>query len=283
MSTTIAITAANGQLGRLIIDGLKAKLPAEHIVALVRSPAKATNLGVAVREADYSKPEMLAQALTGINTLLLISGNEVGQRTAQHQNVIQAAKTAGVKRIVYTSGLHADHTSVPLAIEHFKTEEILKASGISFTILRNGWYTENLIPAIRASLAHGTLPGSTGEGRFSAASRSDYAEAAVKVLTNEGHAGKTYELAGDTSFTMTELADEVSRQAGKTITYSNLSQADYADALIRAGLPESAARTKAAIDVIISQNFLFEDGRALSTLIGHPTTPISVAVTAALK
>ena len=163
---TIAVTAATGQLGRLVVAKLKAKRPASEIVALARHPAKAADLGVAVREADYSKPETLAKALAGVDTLLLISSSEIGQRVAQHRNVIEAAKKAGVKRIVYTSLLRADSTPLSLGEEHRATEADLKASGVPFTILRNGWYTENYTGAIGGALAGGAYVGTSGEGKI---------------------------------------------------------------------------------------------------------------------
>ena len=280
---TIAVTAATGQLGRLVVAKLKAKRPATEIVALARNPAKAADLGVAVREADYSKPETLVKALAGVDTLLLISSSEIGQRAVQHRNVIEAAKKAGVKRIVYTSLLRADSTPLSLGEEHRATEADLKASGVPYTILRNGWYTENYTAATGASLAGGAFAGTSGEGKISAASRADYADAAVAALTGEGHAGKTYELAGDQPFTLKDLAAEISRQSGKTIPYKNLPVADYASALANHGLPEGVAKAIAGWGVDASNGALFDDGRALSKLIGRPTTPLSASVAAALK
>jgi NAD(P)H dehydrogenase (quinone) len=281
-TTTIAITGATGQLGRLVVARLKAKLPAQQLVALVRSPAKAADLGIAAREADYTRPETLAGALAGVESLLLISSSEVGQRAAQHRNVIAAAKQAGVKRIVYTSLLRADTSSLSLAPEHHETEGMLKAAGIPFTILRNGWYTENYAGSIAGALAGGAFIGSAGEGKISSAARADYADAAVAVLTSPGHDGKTYELAGDEAYTLTELAAEVSRQSGKTIPYKNLPEADYAAALAGFGLPAGLAQAIAGWDVSASKGALFDDGRQLSKLIGRPTTPLSAAVAAAL-
>jgi NAD(P)H dehydrogenase (quinone) len=279
----IAITGATGQLGRLVVSQLKAKVPAANIVALVRTPAKAADLGVETREADYSKPETLHQALAGIDTLLLISSSEVGQRVRQHHNIIEAAKTARVKRIAYTSLLHADTTPLSLAEEHRATEGELKASGIPFTILRNGWYTENYTASIPGALAGDAFIGSAGEGKISSAPRADYAEAAVAVLNSEGHEGKTYELAGDEGYTLSDLAAEISRQTGKTIPYKNLPAADYAAVLTGFGLPEGLAQAIAGWDVGASQGALFDDGHQLSMLIGRPTTPLSVTVADALQ
>jgi NAD(P)H dehydrogenase (quinone) len=279
----IAITAATGQLGRLVVAKLKTKRSVADIVALARSPGKAADLGVAVREADYSQPQTLSGALDGIHTLLLISGSEIGQRVAQHRNVIEAAKQAGVQRIVYTSVLHADTSILSLAAEHRATEADVKSSGIPFTILRNGWYSENNTASIPGALAGGAFVGSAGEGRISGAARADFADAAVAVLTGAGHAGKTYELAGDDAYTLTELAAEVSRQTGKAIPYRNLPEADYAAELAGFGFPEGLAKAIASWDVAASKGALFTESRQLSGLIGRPTTPLSVAVKEALS
>ncbi|PZQ50499.1 MAG: NAD(P)-dependent oxidoreductase [Rhodovulum sulfidophilum] len=280
---TIAVTGATGHLGRIVIDKLKAKVPAADIVALVRSPDKAADLGVAARAADYAKPETLEKALAGVDTLLLISSSEVGQRATQHANVIEAAKAAGVTRIVYTSLLHADTSVLSLAEEHRQTEAALKASGVAYTILRNGWYSENYAGSIGGALAGGAFVGSAGDGRISSAPRLDYAEAAVAVLTGEGHEGKTYELAGDTAWTLADLAAEISKQTGKDIPYKNLPEAEYAGVLTGFGLPPALAAAIAGWDVGASQGALFDDGKQLSKLIGRATTPLSVTVAEALK
>jgi len=279
---TIAITGATGQLGRLVVAKLKGKAPTD-IVALARNPAKAADLGVIVREADYAKPETLASALAGVDTLLLISSSELGPRAAKHRNIIEAAKKAGVRRIAYTSLLHADTSPLDLATEHRRTEADVEASGIPFTILRNGWYTENYTGSIAGALAGGAFIGSAGDGKISSAARADYAEATVTVLTGEGHGGKTYELAGDDAYTLFELAAETSRQTGRAISYRNLPEAEYAAALAGFGLQEALAQAIAGWDVGASKGALFDDGRQLSALIGRPTTPLPVVVADALK
>jgi NAD(P)H dehydrogenase (quinone) len=280
---TIAITGAAGQLGRLVVEKLKRRIPATSLVALVRSPAKAGGLGVAVRQADYTQPDHLDRALAGVDTVLLISSNEIGQRAAQHRNVIGAARKAGVKRIVYTSLLHADTSALGLADEHRETEADLKASGVPSTILRNGWYTENYTGSIGGALAGGAVIGSAGEGRISSAPRSDYAEAAVVALTTTGHEGKVYELAGDHSYTLAGLAAEISRQTGRTIPYRDLSEADYAEALVGMGLPRGLAQAYAGWDAAAARGALFDDQRQLSRLIGRPTTALAVVVADAVR
>jgi NAD(P)H dehydrogenase (quinone) len=279
----IAITGATGQLGRIVIKKLKEKVAGENIVALARSMPKAADLGVEVREADYDKPETLNNALRGIETLLLISGSEVGKRAPQHKNVIGAAKSAGVTWIVYTSILRADTSTISLAAEHLATETALKRSGISYTLLRNGWYTENYTGSIPGALAGGVLSGSAGDGKISSAARVDFAEAAVTVLTGAGHQGKVYELAGDEAYTLSDLAAEVSRQSGKNIRYNNLPEKEYAALLMSFGLPEALAHAIAGWDVSALKGDLFDDSRRLSRLIGRPTTPLSVVVKEALK
>ncbi len=280
---TIGITGATGQLGRLVVAQLKTKVPAGDIVALVRSPAKASDLGVAAREADYAKAATLEAALKGIDTLLLISSSEVGQREAQHKAIVDAAKKNGVKRIVYTSILHADTSAIDLAVEHRATEADIKASGIPYTFLRNGWYTENYAAGIQGAVAGGALYGSAGDGRISSAARGDYAAAAVAVLDTPGHDGKVYELAGDTAFTLTDLAAEISRQTGKTIPYRNVSVSDYAKGLASHGVPQPFADMIAGWEVPISQGALFDDSKTMSKLIGRPTTPFADTVKAILK
>ncbi len=279
----IAITGATGQLGRLVIENLKKKVPATDIVALVRTPAKAADLGVAARAFDYTRPEQLAPALAGIDTLLLISSSEVGQRAAQHANVIAAAKQAGVRQIVYTSLLHADVSPLNLADEHKQTEAMLKASGIAHTLLRNGWYTENYTASVPAALANSAFFGSAEQGRIASAPRADYAEAAAVVLSSSGHAGKVYELAGDEAYTLADLAAEISRQTGRSIPYVDLPEAEYAAALKAAGLPEGLAGAFASWDTGAAKGGLFDDGHQLSKLLGRPTTPLSTVVTQALK
>jgi len=277
--STIAVTGASGQLGRLVIGNLEGA----EVVALARTPGKAADLGVPVREADYDKPETLERALAGVDTLVLISSSEVGKRAAQHRNAIGAAKKAGVKRIVYTSLLHADTSPLDLAAEHLATEAEIKASGIAYTILRNGWYTENYTGSIGAAVAGGAFLGSAADGRISSATRADFAEAIAAVATGEGHENKTYELAGDEAWTLTDLASEISQQTGKTIAYRNLPPSEYAAALSGFGLPAPVAQAIAGYDVGASKGALYDESHQLAKLIGHRTTPLSIAVADALK
>jgi NAD(P)H dehydrogenase (quinone) len=278
----IAITGATGHLGRLVIDEvLRRGVPARRVVAFARDLGKSADLvekGVEVRNADYTKPESLTTALEGVEKLLLISSNEVGQRFAQHKNVIEAAKKAGVGFIAYTSLLNADASKMLLSDEHKATEGLISESGIPYAILRNGWYIENYTENLRPALEHGTVLGSAGEGKVSAATRADYAAAAAVVLTTGGHENEVYELGGDEAFTLAELAAAVSSAAGRPISYTELPEADFARALASAGLPEAYANVLADSDRGIERGELFTESDDLRRLIGRPTTTLETAI-----
>ncbi|MEQ4975865.1 SDR family oxidoreductase [Enterobacter cloacae] len=281
----IAITGATGQLGRLVIEHLLKTVPANQIVAIVRNPAKAEALsqqGIVVRQGDYTDQAALTTALKGVEKLLLISSSEVGQRATQHQNVINAAKAAGVTFIAYTSLLHADNSPLGLHVEHVATEKALATSGIPYALLRNGWYTENYLASAPPALEHGVFIGAAGEGKIASATRADYAAAAAKVVSEEGHAGKVYELAGDSAWTLSELAAELSKQSGKPVVYQNMSEADFAAALKSVGLPAGLADMLADSDGGASKGGLFDDSHTLSKLIGRATTSLAESVKAIL-
>lgn len=280
----IAVTGATGHLGRLVVAALLEKIPAKDIVALVRTPSKAADLvarGVHVRAGDYTQPAQWAAALQGVEKLLLISSSEVGQRATQHQAVIDAAKAAGVKLIAYTSILRGKDSKLALAGEHVATEKALAASGVPFVLLRNGWYLENYTDRLGSALQHG-LAGSAGNGRIAAASRADFAAAAVAVLTTPGQAGKVYELAGDHPFTMADLAAEISKQSGKAVGYADLPAEQFKGVLTGSGLPAVVADIFVDADLNIVKGQLDDDSGTLRTLIGRPTTTLAAAVKAGL-
>jgi NAD(P)H dehydrogenase (quinone) len=261
-------------------------VPAAQIVAAVRDPAKAADLvalGVHVRQADYDRAETLRTAFAGVTKLLLISSSEVGGRVPQHQAVIDAARAAGVGLVAYTSLLHADTSPLALATEHRATEAALKQSGLPHVLLRNGWYVENYMAGVPAALQHQAVFGSAGSGRIASASRADYAQAAAAVLAAEsGQAGRTYELAGGSAFTLADLAAEIARQSGQPIAYQDLPQEAYRSALLAAGLPAPLAGLLADSDVGASRGGLFGDEPDLEQLIGHPATSLRDAVSRAL-
>ena len=246
----------------------------------MRDPAKIS--GTPARAFDYTKSETLAPALKGIDTLVLISSNDFNGRAGQHSAVITAAQTAGVKRIIYTSILKGDASPMILAQDHITTEAALKAAGIPATILRNGWYTENYTGSLKASIEHGALIGASADGRIASAARADYAEAIAVTALEDSHAGKTYELAGDTAHTMADFAAEVSKQTGKTIPFTTLPKDTYAGILQSFGLPKAFANILADSDDTAATGSLLDESRTLSKLIGRPTTPIAATIKAAL-
>ncbi|SMB77884.1 SDR family oxidoreductase [Deinococcus hopiensis] len=282
----IAVTGATGHLGRLTLQALLQRgVPASNLVALVRNPEKAADLaaqGIQVRQADYHQPESLTAALQGVEKLLLVSTSDFHDRAGQHRNVVEAAKSAGVRLLAYTSILGADRTPMLLAGDHNATEVIIRESGLPYTFLRNGWYTENYTGTLAQTLEQGAILGAAGDGHFTPATRQDYAEAAAAVLTTEGHEHKTYELGGDEVITMTDLAAELSRQSGKTVTYHNLPAEEYSRTLVGFGVPEGMAGILADSDTGIARGDLATNSGDLRRLIGRPTTSLANALKAAL-
>jgi NAD(P)H dehydrogenase (quinone) len=275
---TIAVTAATGHLGRLAIAALQAR--GASPIALARSPEKAADLGVETRAFDYTTAD--PAALQGVTTLVLISSNDFNDRAGQHRRAIQAAKKAGVSRILYTSILKGDASPLILAQDHIATEAALREAGIPATIMRNGWYTENYTGALGAAIAHGAMIGATGTGLVASAARKDFAEAIAVTALDAAHAGKTYELAGDTAHSGADFAAAVAKAAGKPVAYVSMPQADYAAALIGFGLPEGFAQILADSDARAGEGALNDTSHTLSRLIGRPTTPIAETISAAL-
>lgn len=282
----ITVTGASGHLGRLVVEDLLARgVPAGDLAVVVRSPEKVADLatrGVQVRTADYTDAQALTAALAGTERLLLVSSSEVGRRVEQHRNVIEAARTAGVALLAYTSILRADTSGMALAAEHLATEQAIRESGLPFAFLRNGWYLENYTGNLAPALQFGTIYGSAGEGRIAAAARADYAAAAAAVLTGDGYQNTVHELGGDRPFTMAELAATVAAVAGKPVTYTDVPVEEYAKILVGAGLPEPYAQILADSDHGISRGELDTDSGELHRLIGRPTTALADAVSAAL-
>ncbi|MFC4636827.1 SDR family oxidoreductase [Deinococcus hohokamensis] len=280
----IAITGATGHLGQLTIAALLDRgTPPQDLVALVRDPARAAALsaqGVQVRQADYTQPQTLDAALSGVDRLLLVSSNDLGDRVGQHRNVVEAARRAGVNLLAYTSLLRADTSQLGLAADHRATEALIREAGLPFVFLRNSWYLENY--NVPQALAHGALAGSAGEGRVSAASRADYAAAAAAVLSEPGHVNAIYELGGDDAFTLSELAAEIAAQSGRPVHYQDMPPAQYAAMLRGVGLPGPVADMLADSDAGLARGDLYTDRRDLSRLIGRPTTKLAEAVRAAL-
>jgi NAD(P)H dehydrogenase (quinone) len=281
---SIVVTAATGHLGTLVIDELLQRVPADQVVAVARSAAKAAPIadrGVEVRVADYNDPDALAKAFGAGDTVLLISGLEPNRRE-QHQAVISAAKNAGVARIAYTSVLGGSEADFDLAADHIFTEQAILDSGLTYTFLRNGWYSEVYTDQIAVQLANGVV-GAAGDGRIASAPRRDYAAAAAVVLSGDGHEKKAYELSGDTAWTLTEYAAELSKQSGQDVAYNNLSPEDLTQVLTSAGIPAPFVPVLVDVDNAIERGLLSGRSTDLSTLIGRPTTPLAATIAKALK
>ncbi|MFL4473319.1 SDR family oxidoreductase [Paeniglutamicibacter sp. MACA_103] len=282
---TILVTGATGKLGRLVVEALlERNVPAEQIVAGGRNTAKLADLarlGVQVRAMDYSDPASLREAFAGVEKVLLVSGNEPGPRVAQHLDVIETAKDAGVQLLAYTSIPNADTTTMALAADHQETERALRNSGLPYVLLRNGWYLENYTEQLGGILQHGSVFGSAGDGRLNGATRADLAQAAAAVLLAEDQAGLVYELGGEESFTLEDLAREVSTATGQAVTYQDLPEEDFSHLLVGAGVPGDFARILADSDRGIARGELLVDGNALATLLGRPATTLGEAVRAA--
>ena len=282
---SIVVTGATGQLGRLVVERLLAEVPAESIAAVVRDKEKAAPLaarGVEIRVADYDRPETLAGAFRAGDRVLLVSGDQVGRRIPQHTAVIDAAKAAGVAQLAYTGVLGGPDADFQLAAEHKETERLILDSGLPYTFLRNGWYTENYTANLAPVLEHGAVVANAGEGRIASATRGDYAAAAAAVLTGEGHIGATYELSGDTAWSLAEYAAVVSEATSREIAYKNVPAATHQEILVGAGLPEPFAAILVDVDEAIARGLLAGTSGDLARLIGRPTTPLAESVAEAL-
>lgn len=283
----LLITGATGNLGRLVVEQLLAAgVPASDITATGRATDKVKDLadrGVQVRAVDFGDPAAVRAAVAGADRVLLVSAMEPGGRVALHRNVIDAAREAGTGLLAYTSIVNAATTTIRLAADHQATEQLLRDSGVPYVLLRNSWYHENYTDRLPAFLAQGAIPGSAGEGRISAAARADYAAAAVRVLTTDGHAGQAYELGGDEPFTLAQLAAEITAQSGKEVRYTDLPEAEYAEALKAHGAPELIADMVAETDAATAHGALYTASGDLTALTGRPATTLSAAVGAALR
>jgi len=283
---TILVTGATGHLGGLTVEALLARgVPADQITAGGRGVERLAGLaerGVRTVHLDYSDGASIGAAVEGADKVLIVSGNEFGQRVAQHVAVATAAAKAGAGLVAYTSAPYADTTTLQLAAEHRATEAAIAEIDVPHTFLRNSWYFENYTAQIPAYLAQGAVVGAAGDGRISGAARSEYAEAAAAVLAGDGHEGKVYELGGDDAFTLADLAASISRHSGKQIGYRNVSVAELTGILEGAGLPAPIAGIMADTDRGITEGALLVTSGDLSRLIGHPTSSLDDAVAAAL-
>jgi NAD(P)H dehydrogenase (quinone) len=278
------VTGATGALGRLAVEALLERVPADQVRATGRRVEALDDLaarGVDVRRADYDDPASLAAAFDGATRVLFVSGSDAGARIDQHRAVVDALAAADVELVAYTSILHAQSSDMILAGEHAETERMLAAAGVPSVLLRNGWYVENFTANLAADIEHG-VSGASGDGRFDAATRADYAEVAVVALTGGAAAGDVLELGGP-GFTRAELAAEIGRAAGREVTYTDLSTGAFAAALVGAGLPEGFAAVLADSDRGAAAGLLAAPGDDLTRLLGRPATPWTEVIDAAVR
>ncbi|HEY4268371.1 MAG TPA: SDR family oxidoreductase [Galbitalea sp.] len=282
----ILVTGATGSLGHLIVEALlRDGVAAADITAGGRNLAKLDDLaarGVHAVRFDYADPESLASGLRGQDILMLVSASEPGNRVALHKAAIDAAVGAGVSRIVYTSAPRATTSALVLAPDHKATEELILASGIPATILRNGWYTENYVGTANQAKETGTVVASVGDGRVASASRVDYADAAAAAIVGDGHEGKTYELGGDIAWNFDDLAAAIGQAIGRDVKYTPVTADEHLAALKAAGLDDGTAGFVVALEGNTRDGLLAETSGDLARLIGRPTTPLADGLASAL-
>ncbi|TDC36560.1 NAD-dependent epimerase/dehydratase family protein [Micromonospora sp. 15K316] len=286
---SIAITGATGQLGRLVIEELlTAGVPADRITAVARSAEKAADLvarGVRLHLGDYDRPETFAGAFRPEDRVLLISASDVGRRIAQHAAVVDAAAAAGVAQLAYVGVFGGPKADFLLAGEHRATEELILATGLPYTFLRNNWYSDASMFTgdLAGIMARGAIANSVhAESRIATAPRADYAAAAAAVLTSDAHLNTAYELSGDTAWTFGEFAEMITRQSGAEVVHTYLPPHEQKAILAAAGVPDAIAEILVDVDDAINRGALAGTPGDLSRLIGRPTTPMTETVAAAL-
>jgi NAD(P)H dehydrogenase (quinone) len=282
----INITAATGQLGQLIVKQLVEQLKStSQISVTVRDPNKAAEFakaGIKVHQADYSDPEALKAAFIGTDTLLLISGVAgVEERIQQHRNVVDAAKVAGVKRILYTSFIDPDAKSpFPFAAIHKDTENYIKASGLTWTLLRPGIYAD--IDRAKQSLQAGVLRAISGDKGISYITRYDLARAAVGAQVGDGHANKTYVITSPASVTYRQFAALVSKISGRDIPFQQITEEQLRAGLEQAHLPEYVIGIVVGLERTVAQGRLEIVGDGVAALTGTPAADFESVLREAL-
>lgn len=256
MTDTLLVTGASGQLGRLVLDALLAsgKVAPANIIAATRDTAKLdayTKKGVTVRAADFDDPASLDAAFAGAGKVLILSTDALdrpGRRLTQHKAAVAAARKAGAKHILYTSMPQPDDSRVTFAPDHLGTEEAIKATGIPYTILRDGWYAENLFMSLPHALQTGSWYTASGNGKLAHITRADTAAAIAGALLSAGDESRTYTLTGTKSHTADEIAAIVSAATGKPLNVVHVTDAQLAEGLKAAGLPEGFIPTVVSFD-----------------------------------
>lgn len=282
----ILVTGATGELGGLVVGNLLKTVLASEIAVLVRDEAKAAGLkaqGVQIRVGSYTDTDSLATALQGIDKVLLVSSNDFNDRFGQHKNVIDAAKNAGTKHIFYTGvtmqGIENSALN-PLLASHYETEDYIKASGLTYTLLQNSLYFEVIPMFVGANVLETGVYFPAGEGKVAFATRADLAEVAAITLTSEGHENKVYDLAGSTAYSFADVAAELSIVAGKDVAYISPEPADFEGLLKQFGLPEGIIFMSLAFAAGIKNNEFDLPSTTLETLLGRKSTDLSAFIKA---
>ncbi|MBB6410457.1 SDR family oxidoreductase [Mesorhizobium sangaii] len=279
MSKTLLVTGASGQLGRSVINHLldTFNVPAAQIIASTRTPTNLADLaarGVVVRAADFNDGTSLENAFQGVDKVLIISTSEMDlkddRRLKQHETAVAAAKKAGVGHLLYTSMPNPEPVSpVLFANDHYGTEQAIKASGIAYTIFRNGWYQENLFMALPQAIASGHWYTSAGEGRIAHGGRDDMAAAIAAGLADDSNESKTYTLTGPHAYTTAEIAALVGEVTGKQLEVVQVSDEALTEGVKAAGIPEDFARIIVSFDANTRAGRIAMVTDAVETLSGR--------------
>lgn len=279
---TLLVTGASGQLGGAVVRHLldTLKVPAERLIVASRSPDGLADLaarGVTVRTADFDQPATLAAAFAGADRLLLVSTDalmEPGKRLAQHRAAVQAAVDAGVKHVVYTSLPSADTSHVSFAPDHWGTEQALSASPLTWTVLRNAWYFENLAYTLPGALASGDWATSAGDGRIAYIARDDLARAAAVALASDDATSRVLTLTGTQAYTAREIAARVATLTGKSLSVVDITPAQQVEGLRAHGFPPVLADVFASFDVATAAGDLGEVTDDYAQLTGQSPTAL---------
>jgi NAD(P)H dehydrogenase (quinone) len=277
---TLFVTGASGQLGRRVVQ-LLVEQGAGRVVAGTRTPERLADLtqhGAIVRKADFEDAESLESAFAGVDRVLIISTDAIdrpGRRIAQHRAAVAAATKAGVKHVVYTSMPNPETSPVVFAPDHLSTEQALAAGGLSYTILRNCWYTDFLIPALAAAVATGKLVAAAGDGGAPYVTREDCARAAAAALASADASNRTWNITGPSVVTFAELAKLASDVTGRPVVYEAVDPATRVAQLVALGTPEPIAKMLVSSQVAIAQGKMGTATTVVLELTGR--APISVA------
>ena len=276
---SIVVTGASGHLGRLVAEELLERVPAAEVVLVTRRPGLLDDLaarGAQVRPGDFDEPAGLEAAFAGGTRLLLISTDATGRRIEQHRAAIDAAAAAGVGHVVYTSITNPveGHPTGVLADENRRTEELLQASGLEWTVLRNGPYAELQVPLGALAVTFGKLVTNAGDGRIAPISRRDCAAAAATVLTTDGHAAKTYELTGPEALSQADIAALFSEVSGRPVRVVAMSDRKMVRGLIRIGTPKAVAQAIADLGVATREGYFDLVDSAFQILTARPPRPL---------